>query len=140
MATSKGVQTGWRAPDLMSEDVMMRKGNGFTLIELMIVIVIVGILCAITIPKYSRSKERTYVTTMKADLRTLATFQESFAAESLGTYFSGDGMAQGFRSSQAVTVNATAVNGPPSTWTATAAHGLTTKTCNADGFGIASCN
>ncbi len=119
---------------------MKSKAGGFTLIELMIVIVIVGILCAITIPKYSRSKERTYVTTMKADLRNLATYQESYAAESLGTYFSGNGIAQGFRSSQAVTVTASAVNGPPSTWTATAAHSLTTKTCNADGFGIASCN
>ncbi|MGK2960765.1 MAG: type IV pilin protein [Gemmatimonadaceae bacterium] len=76
-----------RTADLRAADFVERKGDGFTLIELMIVIVIIGILSAKTIPKYSRSKERIYVTTMKSDLRTLATFQESYAAESLGTYF-----------------------------------------------------
>jgi prepilin-type N-terminal cleavage/methylation domain-containing protein len=126
--------------DLPVEEFMKWKGNGFTLIELMIVIVIIGILCAITIPKYSKSKETTYVTTMKTDLRTLATYQESYAADSLGSYFSGDGLAQGFRASRSVTVNATAAIGPPYTWSATAAHGLTAKTCSANTFGIASCN
>ena len=119
---------------------MDRKGNGFTLIELMIVMVIVGILVAIAIPRYSESKERTYVATMKSDLRTLATMQESHAAETLGAYFSGDGVAQGFRASGSVTVNATADNGRPASWTATAAHSLTTRTCSTEGFGIASCN
>ncbi len=118
---------------------MKRTQEGFTLVELLIVVVIIGILCAITIPKYARSKERTYVTAMKADLRNMATYQESFAAESLGTYFSGNGSAQGFRPSQSVTVTATAVSGPPSSWSANATHSLTSKTCNASIAGIASC-
>ncbi len=118
---------------------MERTKKGFTLIELLIVVVIIGILCAISIPKYARSKERTYVTTMKADLRNMATYQESYAADSLGGYFSGSGFAQGFRPSQSVTVTATAVAGPPNAWSATAVHSLTTRSCNANIFGVASC-
>jgi type IV pilus assembly protein PilA len=118
---------------------MLRQSKGFTLIELLIVVVIIGILCAITIPKFARSKERTYVTTMKADLRNMATYQESYAADSLGNYFSGDGQAYGFRPSQSVTVTATAVNGPPaSTWSAAAEHARTIRTCQTVG-GITTC-
>ena len=119
---------------------MKRNETGFTLIEVLIVIVIIGILCAITIPKYAHSKERTYVIAMKSDLRNLATYQESYAADSLGNYFSGDGLLQGFRASQKVTVTATAVSGPPQSWSANASHGLTTKTCAANGSGIATCS
>lgn len=118
---------------------MRRGARGFTLIELLIVIVIIGILCAITIPKYASGKERTYLTAMKSDLRNLATYQESYAADSLGNYFSGDGTAQGFRPSQSVAVSVTAVAGPPSSWTGTATHSLTTKTCNASDSGVATC-
>ena len=119
---------------------MKRSVNGFTLIEVMIVIVILSILCAITIPKFADSKQKTYVTAMKSDLRNLATYQESYAADSLGTYFSGDGTAQGFQASQSVTINATAVPGPPASWTANASHSLTTKTCQANGTGVATCS
>lgn len=118
---------------------MERKRKAFTLIEVMIVMVILSILCAITIPRFANTKQRTYVTAMRTDLRNLATYQEMYAADSLGNYFSGNGVAQGFHSSQSVTVTATAVNGPPSTWTANAIHSLTTKTCSVSIGGVATC-
>jgi prepilin-type N-terminal cleavage/methylation domain-containing protein len=118
---------------------MKRKRKGFTLIEVMIVMVILSILCAITIPRFANTKQRTYVTAMKADLRNLATYQEMYAADSLGNYFSGDGQAQGFHPSQSVTVTATAVPGPPSFWTANAIHSLTTKTCSVSVSGVTTC-
>ena len=52
----------------------MRTSNrGFTLIELLIVVVIIGILSAIAIPKFASTKERAFLATMKSDLRNLVT-------------------------------------------------------------------
>jgi prepilin-type N-terminal cleavage/methylation domain-containing protein len=62
--------------------------HGFTLIELLIVVVIIGILAAIAIPKFASTKERSYVAKMKSDLRNLATAQEGYAADN-ATYYNG---------------------------------------------------
>ena len=119
--------------------MVQSKKKGFTLIELLIVVVIIGILAAIAIPKFANTKEKAYVASMKADLRNLATYEESYAADSSGTYFSGNGSAQGFSPSQNVTVTATAVAGPPATWTASATHSLTAKTCSSSANGLITC-
>ena len=122
---------------------MVRTKKGFTLIELLIVVVIIGILAAIAIPKFANTKEKAYVASMKADLRNLATYEESFAADSAGSYFGGTAQGttalQGFLPSQNVTVTATAVTGPPASWTATAAHSLTSKTCSSSASGLITC-
>ena len=109
---------------------MMRNKKGFTLIELLIVVVIIGILAAIAIPKFANTKDKAYVAAMKSDLRNLATYEEQYAADNNGAYFSGNGTAQGFTPSQNVTVTATVVAGPPQTWTATASHSQSAKTCD----------
>ncbi len=54
----------------------MDKKSGFTLIELLIVVVIIGILASIAIPKFNASREKSFVSTMKTDLKNLATYQE----------------------------------------------------------------
>src|SRR5256885_12558966 len=59
------------------EGWMNRKG--FTLIELLIVVVIIGILAAIAIPKFANTKEKAYLTAMKSDLRNLVTAEEAFS-------------------------------------------------------------
>ena len=52
--------------------------KGFTLIELLIVVVIIGILAAIAIPKFANTKEKAVLASMKSDLRNLVTSQEGF--------------------------------------------------------------
>jgi prepilin-type N-terminal cleavage/methylation domain-containing protein len=117
---------------------MLRSRKGFTLIELLIVVVIIGILAAIAIPKFASTKDKAYVAAMKSDLRNMATHEESYAADSGGAYFSGNGSGQGFTPSQNVTVTATATTNP-NAWSAAATHALTTKTCAMSSAGVITC-
>jgi type IV pilus assembly protein PilA len=119
--------------------MVRNRRKGFTLIELLIVVVIIGILAAIAIPKFAKTKEKAYIAAMKSDLRNLATYEEMYASDSAGLYFSGTGTAQGFVPSQNVTVAATAVTGPPASWIANATHALTTVTCNSSAGGLITC-
>ena len=57
---------------------MRRSRRGFTLIELLIVVVIIGILAAIAIPKFQSTKGKANAATLKSDLRNLATAQEAY--------------------------------------------------------------
>jgi prepilin-type N-terminal cleavage/methylation domain-containing protein len=104
------------------------KRHGFTLIELLIVVVIIGILTAIAIPKFGQTKERTYIATMKSDLHNLITIQEGYLADN-GTYYSGaiPNAAFPYRPSSGTTV--TMVSATVSGWQATASYTGTTKTC-----------
>lgn len=67
----------------------MPRREGFTLIELLIVVVIIGILATIAIPKFEHTKEKAYFATMKGDLRNLTTAQEGYAADNSGQYAAG---------------------------------------------------
>ena|SRR5206468_3444070 len=61
---------------------MLRMRKGFTLIELLIVVVIIGILAAIAIPKFANTKSKAYITAAKSDLRNLVTAEEAYFADS----------------------------------------------------------
>ncbi|HUF25979.1 MAG TPA: prepilin-type N-terminal cleavage/methylation domain-containing protein [Gemmatimonadaceae bacterium] len=116
---------------------MMKNRKGFTLIELLIVVVIIGILAAIAIPKFANTKEKAYIAAMKSDLRNLVTAEEAFfadnmtytnvAASNVGGTVTAD-PATGFTPSAGVTVAATADAGLG--WSGTAGHTGTTITCN----------
>src|SRR5438094_3873610 len=57
--------------------------KGFTLIELLIVVVIIGLIAAIAIPKFANTKEKAYLASMKSDLRNLVTAEEAYFADSV---------------------------------------------------------
>ncbi|HKC38044.1 MAG TPA: prepilin-type N-terminal cleavage/methylation domain-containing protein [Gemmatimonadales bacterium] len=105
--------------------------KGFTLIELLIVVVIIGILAAIAIPKFANTKEKAYLASMKSDLRNLITAEEAYFADSV-KYSAGTSCATAPGTVSFCTT--TGVLGPTIVvtadgFTATVSHTTTTKTC-----------
>jgi prepilin-type N-terminal cleavage/methylation domain-containing protein len=64
----------------------MRHSHGFTLIELMIVVVIIGILAAIAIPNFILMQHRAKEGSTKANMHTLQLAAEDYAVQNDGTY------------------------------------------------------
>ncbi len=95
----------------------MRDNKGFTLIELLIVVVIIGILAAIAIPKFSATREKAYFAAMKSDLKNLASQEEIYYADNYSYTTSTTDLA--FTNSEGVTVTIAASS---SGWAASATH------------------
>ena len=115
---------------------MAENRKGFTLIEVVIVCVVLGILAAVAIPRYAGAKDKAYMAAMKADLHTIAIYEEQFAADNHGQYFSGtatpDAPLNGFTPSKDVTVTLTAFNilgSQLADWTAIVKHSQSSQSC-----------
>ncbi len=107
---------------------MPRLKKGFTLIELLIVVVIIGILAAIAIPKFANTKEKAYVVSMKSDLHNLITAQEAYFADNNNLYAqSTTNLGTNYKASSGITV--TLSNVTISGWSAIATSLNTAKTC-----------
>ena len=109
---------------------MRTTSRGFTLIEVLVVLVVLAILSAIAIARYVSTKDAAYVASMKADLRNFALYEQNYLMDSQGSYFSGNGAGQGFVPTVGVTISATSDAGPPPSWHAVATHDKTSKTCS----------
>ena len=122
--------------DRQSNRPMTPNRRGFTLVEILVVVLVIGILAAIAIPRYSGSKDKAYVATMIADLHNAAIYEEQYASENHAQYFSGiateDLAVEGFRASKSVTVTLTAVNilgSHISEYSAVARHSQSKESC-----------
>jgi type IV pilus assembly protein PilA len=104
----------------------LRRARGFTLIELMVVVVIMGILVSVMVPRFQSSREKAFVATMKSDLRNLASAEESYFYDN-AAYTTNISALTTFSPSRGVTVtvNESTMGG----WSATAAHNGTARQC-----------
>jgi type IV pilus assembly protein PilA len=126
---------------------MAENRNGFTLIEILIVCVVLGILAAIAIPRYSGAKDKAHVAAMKADLHNVAVLEEQYASDPVnqGKYFAGtataDSPLNGFTPSPGVTVTLTAFTTPGTQfadWTAVVKHTESSESCEMQ-TGVVTC-
>jgi prepilin-type N-terminal cleavage/methylation domain-containing protein len=109
---------------------MERHGwNGFTIVELLLVLAIVAILAAIALPRFGETQQRAYEATMRSDLDALVGAQESYRVTN-GTEYAGSLEELGalFSPSEAVTI--TILGADASSWSAEATHNGSTQTCS----------
>ena len=107
----------------------MTNGNrakGFTLIELMIVIAIIGILAAIAVPQFNAYRLKGYNAGGKSDVKNASIAQEAYYDDNK-TFTSdlANLISYGFRQTQSVTLSA---SGDDNAYTITAYHGSGDKT------------
>src|ERR687886_1547030 len=106
--------------------------KGFTLIELLIVVVIIGILAAIAIPKFASTKAKAYIAAMKTDLRNLVTAEEGYFSDYQAFTNNTGATGLNFSPSLNVNINAGTITVDPNNagWKSTATHNLVpNKTC-----------
>jgi prepilin-type N-terminal cleavage/methylation domain-containing protein len=124
------------SPTSLVEHHLADNRKGFTLIEVVIAALVIGILAAVAVPRLAASKDKAYIAAMKADLHTIAILEEQYAADNHGQYFSGtatsDAPLNGFTPSKGVTMTLTAFNilgSQLADWTAVVKHSQTTESC-----------
>lgn len=114
---------------------MLRKKEGFTLVELLIVVAIIGILAAIAIPQFAAYRAKSYCAAVKSDLANYAIAQEAYFTD-YSTYTTGTptGFTPTTTGGQTVTFSAgaPAANG----FSVTATHSLCTRGSTGGSTGI----
>ena len=111
---------------------MKRGAKGFTLVELLVVVAIIGILAAIAIPQFSQYRKKAYDSTAKSDLRNLVSAEEAYYADNQVykqfqcTLGGAPNVDIGAKCSKNVTIT-TGVAAGGQTWSGVAYHKLGTK-------------
>jgi prepilin-type N-terminal cleavage/methylation domain-containing protein len=106
---------------------MMRR-HGFTLIELLIVVVVIGVLAAIAVPKFGNTKAKANLAAMKSDLHNLITAQESYYYDN--SAYSTSLSALNFTPSDGVQITSLTAAPSGKGWSAVAEHPMAAQvTC-----------
>lgn len=98
----------------------MRSSSGFTLIELLIVVVVLGILATIAIPKFSSMREKSFIATVTSDLKNFASQQEIYLSRHFIYAGTVTAMAPDLNLSDNVTLTVNEATGTG--WAATGTH------------------
>ncbi|MGK7344280.1 MAG: type IV pilin protein [Candidatus Nitrospinota bacterium M3_3B_026] len=108
----------------------MKNREGFTLVELLIVVAIIGILAAIAIPQFAAYREKAYCSSIESDLANFAIAEEAYYTDH-DIYASATVDLTGFSSTSgvALTINTATTD----SFTATATH----ANCDQDDDGSA---
>jgi len=106
---------------------MVNRRAGFTLLELVTVIVIIGLLAAIAFTRFWTVKERGYWAAIKSDIRASAVQQERYYEKNM-EYASDPTLLPDYTNSPGVTITVTWASNQG--WAATATHSsFTGKFC-----------
>lgn len=94
--------------------------RGFTVIELLIVVMIIGIIAGIAVPKFQSTKGKAHAAALRSDLRNLASAQEAYFHEH--ARYSADTAQLKYTTSNGVVV--TIIDATQGGWSATVTHPL----------------
>ena len=105
---------------------MQPRRTGFTLIELLLVVIIIGILAVVAVPRFTMSRQKTFFAAMKSDLRHLATAQEIYYTDHNYRYAGSAGLdaaaAPGLEFAESQGVGVTIEESATTGWSAEATH------------------
>ncbi|MEM7415188.1 MAG: prepilin-type N-terminal cleavage/methylation domain-containing protein [Gemmatimonadota bacterium] len=100
--------------------------RGFTLIELLIVVVVIGVLATIAIPKFSAMRTKSYIATVTSDLKNMASQQEIYLSNEYAYASTVDDLDITLSDAVTISINQSSGTG----WAATGTHsGLAGQVC-----------
>jgi prepilin-type N-terminal cleavage/methylation domain-containing protein len=69
---------------------MLKKRKGFTIIELLVVVLILAVLTAVALPLYLRSVSESEIDSCKTNMSSIASAEQAQRVRDVGAYYSGD--------------------------------------------------
>ena len=102
------------------------RSSGFTIVELLIVMTVIGILAAIAVPRFNVTRHKAYRATMTSDLKSLANSQEVY----YNVHFTYSSILSDLEAAQSQAVTLTINEATSNGWAATSGHlGLPADQC-----------